>query len=200
MTDQIPLDLAPEPNYTLDNFYVGRSNQNALVALKAFPNWPSPIFLLTGPSGSGKSHLGSAWTQITDDAVFLDDADQLDEAELFTALNKALNGEIAGLLLAAETLPQYWGITLPDLRSRLVNVPVLHLSEPDEDILEPIIRKLFEDKGREVKADLVGYIYTHYERSVPLVSKLVHDIDLSAREAKRDVTRAFVVDYIKSAN
>ena len=200
MTDQIPLELASGPVNTLDNFYIGRSNQDAFAALQAFPNWPSPIFLLTGPRGSGKSHLGSAWVSSVQDGVFVDDADQKEEAVLFTALNKALNGETPGLLLAAEASPQNWRIELPDLRSRLVNIPLLHLTEPDEDILEPIIRKLFEDKGREVKADLVGYIYTHYERSVPLVSKLVHDIDLAARQAKRDVTRAFVVDFLKNVS
>lgn len=200
MTDQIPLELASGPVNTLDNFYIGRSNQDAFAALQAFPNWPSPIFLLTGPQGSGKSHLGFAWASSVDDMVFWDDADKFDETDLFTVLNRALNGEIPGLLLTSENPPQRWDISLPDLRSRLINVPVLQLSEPDEDILEPIIRKLFEDKGRDVKADLVGYIYTHYERSVPLVSKLVHDIDLAARQAKRDVTRAFVVDYLKTVS
>ena len=198
MTDQIPLDLAPEPNYTFDNFYIGRSNQDAFMALQAFPNWPSPIFLLTGPFGAGKSHLGTAWSRSIQGAIFLDNADQLAEEDLFTALNKALNGEIPGLLLGAETPASRWDIALPDLRSRLVNVPILQLSEPNEDILEPIIRKLFEDKGRAVKADLVAYIYTHFERSVPAVSRLVHNIDLSARQAKRDVTRAFVSDYIRN--
>jgi len=74
---------------------------------------------------------------------------------------------------------------------------LLTLFEPGEDILKPIIRKLFEDRGRGIKAEIVSHIYTHYERSVPAISNLVRDIDLAASQARRDVTRAFVGEFLK---
>ncbi len=194
------MDLAPEPDYKFDNFYEGRSNIDALKALKAYPAWPIPVMLLIGPAASGKTHLGQAWLKANKDSIFIDDADKMAEGELFSQINKALNGEISGVLLTSRQPVNSWSVMLPDLRSRLANIPVVTMSEPDEDILEPITRKLFEDLGREVRSDLVTYICCHYERSVPAVARLVADIDLAARENKRDVTRSFVAEYIKKLN
>ena len=197
MSDQIPLNLAPQPEFSFENFYEGHSNRDALKAIRSYQNWPAPVCLIMGPMGCGKTHLGRAWMRQDDNVIFIDDAENEDEMTLFSAINKALNGEVRATLLASKYLPSDWKIGLPDLQSRLRNVTLLTLFEPGEDILEPIIRKLFEDRGRAVKSDLVSYIYTHYERSVPAVSDLIRKIDLAASQAKRDVTRAFVAEYLK---
>ncbi|NNE58668.1 MAG: hypothetical protein HKN36_11220 [Hellea sp.] len=199
MAHQYPFDLAPAPDYSLASFQRGASNQDAFSAISAFPDWPSPVLLLLGPTGCGKTHLGSAWASDSGDQKFLDDADLLDEETLFIAINQALNGEVSGLLLAAARAPKLWNTDLPDLRSRLHNIPVIRLSEPEDDILEPIIRKLFEDLGRSVKADVVAYILKNYERSVPAVSNLVRDIDRAASAEKRDITKAYLAKYLKRA-
>jgi len=203
MPDQYPLDLTPSANYSFEQFLSGKSNLDALRAVKAYPDWPAPALLICGPIGCGKTHLGSAWFNATNTnenlEVFLDDIETIDEDDLFLSINKALNGEIPALLMTSTKLPENLGITLPDLRSRLNYIPIFTMSEPDEDILEPIIRKIFEDQGRSVKADVVKYIYTHFERSVPAVSKLVAEIDQAARTDKKDVTRSFVSSFLKRA-
>lgn len=195
---QIPLDLSPHPDFTFEAFLVGKSNQDAVAALEAYPDWPSPILILLGGEGCGKTHLGVAWQSENTDTVFLDDAESLSEEDVFIAANQALNSEIPALLLASRRPPQDWGIDLPDLRSRLFNQPVAVLHEPEEDILEPIIRKLFVDKGRAIKADVVKYLVTYYDRSVPALRSFVSELDAAARAAKKDITRNFVSAYIRS--
>lgn len=199
MSDQYPLDLSPSPVFTFENFFEGESNRIALKSILAFPDWPAPIFILFGPKGSGKTHLGAAWRSVNDDVIFLDDASQMDEASLFATTNQALNGELRGLLLADHRHPDEWDIKLPDLRSRLNYIPKLSLEEPDNDILEPIIRKLFEDKGRAVKADIVSHIIGRYDRSIPALVRLIHDLDLAASREKRDMTLKFVAAFLKRA-
>jgi len=73
-------------------------------------------------------------------------------------LNLALNGQIRGLLLADSQAPKDWSIELPDLKSRLLNVPIVSLYDHDDKILDSIVRKLFEDRGRAVTSDLVSYL------------------------------------------
>ena len=211
---QIPFDLAPKPNFNLNRFEVGRCNRAAFKAVSAWPNWPSPILLLIGSMGAGKTHLGLGWVQKKSGTaygvhmpelpsagpVFMDDVDKADETRLFTIMNLALNGQISGLLLAARRPPLEWGIQIKDLRSRLVNTPTTLLNDHDDDILEPIIRKLFEDLGRDVRADVVEYLIKHEDRSVDALRSQIAKLDLAAREAKRDLTRAFVVKYMKSAS
>ena len=203
MPDQYPLDLTPTAQHSFEQFLTGKSNLEAFRAVKAYPDWPAPVLLICGPKGCGKTHLGSAWLNDSKSTggqeVFLDDIENIEDIDLFHSINKALNGDIPALLMTSTLLPAELDILLPDLRSRLNYIPVFTMSEPGEDILEPIIRKIFEDQGRSVKADVVKYIYTHYDRSVPAVSKLVEAIDQAARSTKKDVTRSFVSSYLKRA-
>lgn len=212
---QIPLDLSPNPDFSLVSFEVGDCNRAAYAAVTAWPNWPAPILLLSGPKGSGKTHLGQAWAKANDAAimsgdanidletisqqpVFLDAANRADEAQIFGLLNFALSGQVPGLLLAARQVPQLWDIALPDLRSRLVNVPAASLEDADDTILEAIIRKLFEDQGRMVKADVVVYLIKHEVRSIPALRRVVTELEQAARQAKRDVTRSFTASFLKA--
>lgn len=199
MAAQYPLDLSPDPVFAFENFIAGQSNLIALKSLTSYPDWPAPIFILFGPKGCGKTHLGTAWKNKHRDVVFLDDCLDVDQTELFTVTNSALNGEIPGLVLAARDHPAKWPVKLPDLRSRLNYIPKLEMGEPDEDILGPIIRKLFEDQGRTVKSNIVSYIIGRYERSVPAVSDLVKRLDFAARQEKKDLTQKFVAGFLKRA-
>ncbi len=60
MTDhprQLPLTLPHRAAMTREDFLAGDANRAALALVDAFPDWPSPIALLVGPPGSGKTHL-----------------------------------------------------------------------------------------------------------------------------------------------
>lgn len=212
---QIPLNLSPSPDFSLASFEVGDCNCAAYAAVTAWPNWPAPILMISGPKGSGKTHLGQAWAKANDalvlsgeesvdlttigqKPVFLDVANRAVEAQIFGLLNFALSGQMPGLLLAARQAPQLWDIDLPDLRSRLINVPSAMLEEADDTILDAIIRKLFEDQGRMVKADVVAYLIKHEARSIPSLRRVVTELEHAARRAKRDVTRSFTASFLKA--
>lgn len=194
MPDQIPLNLRPDAPYNFQTFLETPSNQDALKLVKAWPNWPSPILLLLGPKGSGKTHLGRAWAQ-EHGGQFLDDVEGLDEAMLFDAINRVLSGADKGLMLAAKTL---WQAQMPDLNSRLGAIPKAQLYEHDDDSLEPILRGLFSQTGREVSRDVVEYILKYTDRSVSALKILAGELDLAAGSAKADLTKAFVAKYLKT--
>lgn len=199
MVEQYPFDLSPDPVFSFENFVEGQSNFVALKSVRAYPDWPAPIFIVFGPKGCGKTHLGTAWKSENPKVVFQDDCLRMSEDELFAVTNAALNGDTPGLLLAAREHPDLWSVKLPDLRSRLNYIPKLEMGEPDEDILGPIIRKLFEDRGRTVKSNIVSHIVGRYERSVPAVSELVQRLDFAASQEKKDLTQNFVASYLKRA-
>lgn len=193
---QIPFDLSPKPSRSFENFLISESNAAAVKAVKAWPEWPSPILLLIGPQGCGKSHLGQAWATKTG-GMFVDDASASEEGVLFANMNQALNGEIPGLLLADRSTPQDWDIKMPDLRSRLSNTPVAVMDEHDDDILEPIVRKLYQDKGREVSQDLIAYLLKYQERSVAAQRIIAAELETAAQRQKADLTKAFAAKYLK---
>lgn len=190
-TGQIPLDLIPVPDFTFETFIEAPSNAGALNVVRAWPAWSAPAMMLLGPEGTGKTHLGEAWLA-TSHGLFLDDAHTRTDDELFGFINRALRGDIPGLLLASRVPPTDWGVTLPDLISRLGAMPVMRLHEPDDDSLHPITRALFERQGRAVGRDVVDYLLKYTDRSVPALRATIALIDEAASSAKADVTKTFV--------
>ncbi len=213
---QISLDLAPKPDFSLTRFEQGTSNQAAVNAIKKWPDWPAPIMALQGGRGHGKTHLGRAWAELSNAviidginypdvkrewqgrAIFLDRADVCAESVLFAVMNMALNGDIEGLLMAARRPPKDWSVELPDLRSRLRNVHVLTLGEHEDALLEPVIRKLFEDRGRQVSRDCVTYMIMKCDRSVSALRDVVEKLDMAAQAQRADLTKAFIARQLKS--
>jgi len=193
---QIPLNLRPDHQLSFSNFHLSAGNKAAVTMLRARARWTSPILLLLGPAGSGKTHLGQAW-QADTQGEFLDDAHSLDGTVLFDAYNRALSGESVGLVLASHLSPTEWSVDLPDLKSRLNATPIVTLSEHDEESLEPILRGLFSQVGRIVGADVVTFILNQTERSVDVLRDLVQALDRAAGEKKADLTKNFVAKYLK---
>lgn len=194
---QIPLDLSRAPEHSFANLLISDCNATAVKTARAWRDWPSPILLLIGPHSSGKTHIGQAWAAETG-GTFIDNADTVLEAELFASMNKALNGELKALLLAACKAPQNWGILMPDLFSRLKNTPTALLEEHDDMILEPILQKLFKDRGRSVSSDLVQYLLKYHDRSVSALREIVKELDIAAQSKKADLTKAFATKHLKS--
>lgn len=193
---QIPLNLRPDARQSFSNFHVSDGNQAAVNLLSARERWPSAAVLILGPTGSGKTHLGRAWLAASK-GEFIDDAHSANERDVFDAINRALAGQISGLVLASSLPPTEWGVTLPDLKSRLEAMPIVTLAEHDEASLEPILRALFDQAGRDVGQDVVTYVLRQCERSVDALRDLVLELDVAAGSKKADLTKAFVAKYLR---
>ena len=62
---QIPLDLAHRPATSRDDLVPGGSIRPALHLIDTYPDWPAPVVVIVGPRGAGKTHLASAWQEMT---------------------------------------------------------------------------------------------------------------------------------------
>ena len=193
---QIPMDFAPNPEFCFENFAVGPSNEKALALIQGWQAWPAPALLLQGPKGSGKTHLGTAWSRVVGSGNFIDDADRREPQDVFAHSNDALSGDSGPLLLSSTLAPEGWPHTLPDLHSRMKNMAVATLHDPDDEVLEAVIRKLFEDTGRSVGRDVVKYLITYSPRSVPALRLCVGQLDMAARSAKADITKSFASRFL----
>ena len=58
---QLPLALPHRPQMTSADFLVGAANAEALSLIDAWPAWPTSTAVLSGPAGSGKTHLVEVW-------------------------------------------------------------------------------------------------------------------------------------------
>jgi hypothetical protein len=60
---QLPLDLGHTPSHAEADFMVGEGNELAYAHVLAYPDWPGPLTLFTGPAKAGKSHLARIWAE-----------------------------------------------------------------------------------------------------------------------------------------
>ena len=74
---------------------------------------------------------------------------------------------------SAITAPRDWGLTLPDLASRVQAASVARLDPPDDALLSAVLIKLFSDRQITVAPALVAYLLPRMERSFDAARALV---------------------------
>jgi chromosomal replication initiation ATPase DnaA len=215
---QLPLDLGFSAGLTRDDLVVSQANGQAVALIDRWPDWPAPIVVLAGPAGSGKSHLAAIWqassaalrlqaASIGENlagvdgagAVVIDDADcgQLDQNGLFHLIN-TIRGGGGSLLLTARRFPLAWGVTLPDLASRLKAAATIEIHEPDDLLLAGVITKLFADRQIEVDQTVVQYLVRRIERSLSTAISVVDRLDRAALEQKTRISRFLAAEVVEA--
>lgn len=206
---QLPLDLPHEQALGREDYLVGSSNRAAFELLERWPDWPSPVIMLAGPVGSGKTHLVEAWREETGAAVVsacdLNEADVealvaagavavedahkgVNETALFHLLNAARQADVR-VLITSRTWPAAWNIRLPDLMSRLRAATPVEIEEPDDDLLRQVLVKLFADRQLAVEQSVVDYLVVRMERSLGVACQVVERLDWEALAGRVKITR-----------
>jgi chromosomal replication initiation ATPase DnaA len=215
---QLALDLPHETSFAREDFLRGASNAAALALVESWPDWPSRIVALTGPEGSGKSHLAAIWanlagarflaaralgethlpTALATSALVVEDlsAERLDERALFHLLNLAREYE-AYVLITARTAPGECKVGLADLASRLRAMPVVRLAPLDDALMRAVLVKLFADRQLNVDESLVSWLVTHLERSFAAARAAVATLDGEALRRKRRLTRKLAAEVLR---
>lgn len=207
---QLTLDLAHRSALDREDFLISHSNEAAVELIDAAQSWPHRALLLTGPQGSGKSHLANVFrlthgsdlveaATLGEEAIGLLEAagalvvenidrGSVDERVLFHLLNMARQGR--GLvLMTSRVTPGQLAFTLPDLRSRVRALPVAQIEAPDDFLLQAVLVKLFADRQLAVDPAVVSFLTMRMERSMQAANAVVGEIDRLALAMRRKVSR-----------
>ena len=215
---QLALALDHAESLAREDFLSGPSNAKALALIDSWPGWPHRTVMLTGPEGSGKSHLAAIWAQtagarriaaraldeaavpsaLATGALVVEDvaAGAFDERALFHLLNLARE-DAAFVLLTARTA--LMSVAIRDLGSRLKALPVVALAPPDDALLRAVLVKLFADRQLAVDESLIAYVAMRIERSFAAARHVVGLLDEEAMRQKRPITRALAAEFLRSA-
>lgn len=209
---QLVFDLSLKPAYGRENFLVAPSNQEAEALVSRWPEWPTHVLCLMGPTGSGKTHLAHVWQEMSGalylkgkdlinrdlkellvrQAVILEDADEgVNEVALFHLFN-ALGREGGHLLLTAKSAPANWKLALPDLRSRLNTATLAELSAPDDTLLAALMVKQFQDRQIQIDPKVITFLINRIERSFESVVEVVNALDKAALEERGRISMPLV--------
>jgi len=205
---QLPLDLPHRAAMSRADFLVGEGNAAALDLVDRWPLWPSNGAFLTGPAGSGKTHLVEIWRAASDgaampageldlraaedasSAVAVEDlhAGPVDESALFHLLNIAREKKLAVLMTSrvpAVALP----FRVPDLVSRLRAAQPAVLAAPDDALLRRVVAKLFADRQVTVDPGVLDFVTARMERSLEAAGALVERLDQAALARGAPISR-----------
>jgi len=207
---QLTLSLNLKGKFTAEDFLVAPANAAAHGIVTVWPDWPGRSLLLIGPPGSGKSHLVAIWAEksgaqayeaadlspdfvaeVAEGAVVAVeniDVSGVSESFLFHLLNAAREKNAGFLLTASQPLSLIWP-KLPDLASRLRQLPQAELQPPGDGLVRAVLVKLFDDRQLAVDAEVIDYIARRMERSLGAARELVAALDEEALALGRRVTK-----------
>lgn len=183
---QIALPLAAGPGAGPSRIVVGNANAAVLDAFARAGEWPFRTAILFGPPRSGKS-LIARWFSESGGGEAIDDADRMDETDLFHRWNRAQESGTP-LLLVSSAAEGAWTITLPDLASRLGAALHLQIGAPDDAMLADLIALHAELRGIVLGPDACAYLVPRAERSHMGAERLVATIDRLSLERKQAPT------------
>lgn len=220
---QLPLDLALEPGFGAEDFFISDSNESAYQRIERWPDWPDPALLLIGPAGSGKSHLGAIWTSRAKaatiaapalagpepgelagaGALLIEDIDAIGQGErgaqapLFHLINRALLRRLP-LVMTARRPPGPDTFDLPDLLSRLRLAPTVSIGAPDDALMRMVLVKLLMDRQLVVDVRLVDYAALRLDTSLEAARSFVDRLDREALARKSRVTRQIAAEVLNA--
>ncbi len=191
-----------------ETLVVSDANRDAARLLTDWRVWPGGALALIGPRGSGKTHLALAWAveagarQISpraapEDAaaifreaggrVLIDEADQKpDETALWRLLDLA-KSEGGAMLLVGLKPPAAWAASIPDLKSRLAAMAVARLGEPDEALMEVVLRRVCREQFIHLSDDAARYLARRLPRTFAAAHSLAAALDADLAKGAKPV-------------
>jgi chromosomal replication initiation ATPase DnaA len=194
-----------------DKLVVAEANRDAAKLLQDWRAWPHGALALVGPQGSGKTHLALAWAlevgarqvspraSVEDAAaifreaggrLLIDNANgERDEAMLWRVLDLARSDGGAVLLVGGEP-PSAWAVQTPDLRSRLASLPVAKLGEPDEALMDVVLRRFCREQFIQLSDDAAKFLVRRLPRTFAAAQAWAAALDEELVNGAKPVTTA----------
>ncbi|MFL2509713.1 MAG: HdaA/DnaA family protein [Alphaproteobacteria bacterium] len=199
------------PNFSINNYFVGKSNIEAFNLLINSKNINN-LFLI-GPSKSGKTHLAFIW-QNKFNAIIYDNTNfkkilenkfnviidnifnNINEEEIFHIINHCSSVNCKILVTSNMKLNEY-AFHLNDLSSRLKTFININIDLPDDELLVNLMTKLFHDKQIIIKnPEIFHYIIKRVHRSYDKIFHLIDKIDNLLMKKNKQLTIPIIKELI----
>ncbi|MDR1982306.1 MAG: hypothetical protein LBQ08_00710 [Holosporaceae bacterium] len=206
-----------------NDFIESEENFDAISYLAQWPNWNDNGMIIHGAPGTGKTHLAALWAQTANAVYILNESLNHNPRDLFnTECNFVIDNfedfltfkkfdwmfhffNIARekdrfFLLLSRSHPSFLNIELKDLKSRLLTLPIVGISDPQDDLLLKISQKIANDLEIVVPDDVMMYILNIIDRKVSSIINVLRILDRLSLQQKKPISLPFVKNYLKISN
>ncbi|WP_170441854.1 HdaA/DnaA family protein [Ruegeria arenilitoris] len=220
MAKQLSFDLPAMTALGREDFFVSPANALAVAMISA-NSWPGNKLVLSGPAGSGKTHLAHVWAAETggrivqasdlkhedvpalaQSPVAVEDipmiAGDINQQKTLFHLHNLVLAEGHALLMTGRLAPKYWELPLADLQSRVEGAHHVALDPPDDALLCAVLAKLFVDRQLNPGPDVIAYLVKHMDRRFETAAEVVAQLDQVALAEKREITRTLAVRVLNN--
>ena len=215
---QLTLDFEHRTALSSEDFLVADCNRDAISWIDVWPNWPTPVLVIFGPVGSGKSHLAAVFAAYSgakkvtvnefdfarsnfNSDLIIEDVDSMlcsDQEVSLLHMYNAVKETSHRILMTATAPPARWGITLPDLRSRMNAAISVEIGPPEDSLIVALLVKIFADRQVQVSSDVIIYAASRMERSFLAVQQIVDNADRMALSSNKKITVALMKQVLKN--
>lgn len=212
--EQLRLDLAVlRRDFSRRNFVVTPANAQAVAISEEFQRSGEPALAVTGPAGSGKTHLLHILAAAAGVPVFastaLPDAacgepllaiDDVEKAAAKDILSLVERARAAGrkVALAGRGDPKSWAQGLRDLETRLAAMARVSLEEPDEDLLRAVIVQRFRERQWRAGDGVAEYAAPRIPRTFAAAEAFVDAAGAASIAAGKPITPSLVRKVIEN--
>ena len=207
---------------------MSHKNSLAFKIIKNWPNWEVKFVFLYGPKNCGKSTLAKIWQDLSgatylDKTEFealmhknfdfgklssvswiIDDLEYIlnnkENHEKFLNFLNILKTKNSFLLITSDCSPKFLNIKLQDLVSRLSSSLVVEVKELDDELMEKIIEKYFDEREIRIDNSLINYISKRIERTYNSTIQIARLIDEHSLREGRKISKNLISKLIRTSN
>ena len=211
------------PNKTalgIEDYIVTDSNSFAFDLIIKMVKGEINFGLISGPPYSGKTHLSKIliknasnykalyidrdYQNILDkfeslDILILENIDKVkydkSEQDLFHIINLVKESNKKLLMTSRKSISEI-DLSLEDLKSRLNSILEAKINEPDDQLMELILIKIFNDKQLKINPNVIDFLMSRLVRTYKSINLFIEKIDKFSLEKGKKITIPLINDLL----
>ena len=118
------------------------------------------------------------------------------EQKLFHIINLAKENNKKLLMTSRKRISEI-DLNLEDLKSRLNSILEAKIKEPDDQLMELLLIKIFNDKQLKINPNIIDFLVSRLERSYESINLFIEKIDKFSLEKGKKITIPLINDLLK---
>ena len=218
---QLYFEMPNKKALGIEDYIITDSNNFAFDLIIKMVKGEINFGLISGPPYSGKTHLSKILIKNArnykilyfdrdyqnmlnrfedSDFIILENINNVKhdkfEQKLFHIINLAKENNKKLLMTSRKPISEI-DLNLEDLKSRLNSILEAKIKEPDDQLMELLLIKIFNDKQLKINPNIIDFLVSRLERSYESINLFIEKIDKFSLEKGKKITIPLINDLLK---